>query len=238
MSHSYLEFDPEKIERHEIYRLLTGAVVPRPIGWASTINSKGVTNLAPFSFFTVVCVAPPMISLTIARNPDGTEKHTLKNAKEMQEFCFNVVTTDIWKEMVDSANGIPEEDSEFDTTGLTAIPSVKNQVTTGQGGTDSFRMQAPPGYRTRSQQAPSLYRRSRSLSCRSRMHERQLYRCKKTRSGWPVSMVSTTPRSERFGNASLKTARKGNSGSDSSLHRQQIRCPFDLCTSPESGPRS
>ena len=125
MSHSYLEFDPEEIERHEIYRLLTGAVVPRPIGWASTINSKGVTNLAPFSFFTVVCVAPPMISLTIARNPDGTEKHTLKNAKEMQEFCFNVVTTDLWKEMVDSANGIPEEDSEFDTTGLTAIPSVK-----------------------------------------------------------------------------------------------------------------
>ncbi len=125
MSHSYLEFDPEEIERHEIYRLLTGAVVPRPIGWASTLNSKGVTNLAPFSFFTVVCVAPPMISLTIARNPDGTEKHTLKNAKEMQEFCFNVVTTDLWKEMVDSANGISEEDSEFDTTGLTAIPSVK-----------------------------------------------------------------------------------------------------------------
>ena len=125
MSESYLEFDPEKMDRREVYRLLTGAVVPRPIGWASTVNSEGVTNLAPFSFFTVVCVAPPMISLTIARNPDGSEKHTLKNAKEMGEFCFNVVTTDVWKEMVDSANGIPEEDSEFESTGLTPVPSVK-----------------------------------------------------------------------------------------------------------------
>lgn len=121
----YLEFDPEKIERREIYRLLTGSVVPRPIGWASTVNAEGVTNLAPFSFFTVVCVVPPMISLTIARNPDGSEKHTLKNAKAMGDFCFNVVTTSIWKQMVDSANGIPEEESEFEATGLTPIPSVK-----------------------------------------------------------------------------------------------------------------
>ncbi len=121
----YLEFDPSKTERREIYRLLTGSVVPRPIGWASTVNGQGVTNLAPFSFFTVVCVAPPMISLTIARNPDGSEKHTLKNAKETGDFCFNVVTTPIWKEMVDSANGIPEGESEFDATGLTQIPSVK-----------------------------------------------------------------------------------------------------------------
>jgi flavin reductase (DIM6/NTAB) family NADH-FMN oxidoreductase RutF len=100
-------------------------VVPRPIGWASTVSKAGVTNLAPFSFFTVVCVSPPMISLTIARNPDGSEKHTLKNARETGEFCFNVVTEPVWKEMVDSANGFPEDDSEFDKTGLTPIPSVK-----------------------------------------------------------------------------------------------------------------
>jgi len=122
---SYLEFDPSKIGNREVYRLLTGAVVPRPIGWASTINAKGVANLAPFSFFTVVCVIPPMISLTIARNPDGTEKHTLKNVRENGEFCFNVVTMPVWKEMVDSANAIPEDDSEFDKTGMTPIPCVK-----------------------------------------------------------------------------------------------------------------
>ena len=73
----YLEFNPSEIDRREVYRLLTGSVVPRPIGWASTIDKNGNTNLAPFSFFTVVCVVPPMMSLTIARNPDGSEKHTL-----------------------------------------------------------------------------------------------------------------------------------------------------------------
>ena len=100
-------------------------MVPRPIGWASTLNKKGIANLAPFSFFTVVCVVPPMISLTIARNPDGSEKHTLKNARETGEFCFNVVTQPVWKQMVDSANGFPEGDSEFAETRLTPIPSVK-----------------------------------------------------------------------------------------------------------------
>ena len=121
----YIELDPAEIDRREVYRLLTGSVVPRPIGWASTIDGEGRTNLAPFSFFTVVCVVPPMISLTIARNPDGSEKHTLKNIKETGEFCFNVVTAPVWREMVDSANAIPEGESEFDATGLTPIPAVK-----------------------------------------------------------------------------------------------------------------
>jgi flavin reductase (DIM6/NTAB) family NADH-FMN oxidoreductase RutF len=121
----YLEFDPNEIERREVYRLLTGSVVPRPIGWASTVDGQGRTNLAPFSFFTVVCVVPPMISLTIARNPDGTEKHTLKNIKEIGDFCFNVVTEAVWKQMVDTGNAIPEDESEFDATGLTSIPAVK-----------------------------------------------------------------------------------------------------------------
>jgi flavin reductase (DIM6/NTAB) family NADH-FMN oxidoreductase RutF len=121
----YLEIDPGSAERRQIYRMLVGSVVPRPIGWASTMSPEGRTNLAPFSFFTVVCVVPPMISLTIARNPDGSEKHTLGNVRRTGEFCFNVVTEPVWKEMVDSANGFPEEDSEFDKTGLTPLASVK-----------------------------------------------------------------------------------------------------------------
>jgi len=121
----YLEFDPAVVDRRQVYRLLTGGVVPRPIGWASTVGKNGVTNLAPFSFFTVVCVVPPMISLTIARHPDGSEKHTLRNVRDTGEFCFNVVTRPVWKQMVDSANGFPADDSEFKETGLTPIPGVK-----------------------------------------------------------------------------------------------------------------
>jgi flavin reductase (DIM6/NTAB) family NADH-FMN oxidoreductase RutF len=124
----YLEFDPSSIDRRVVYRLLTGSVVPRPIGWASTVSAAGVANLAPFSFFTVVCVIPPMISLTISRNADGSEKHTLKHIRQTGEFCINLVTQPVWREMVDSANAIPEEDSEFTKTGLTPIRSVRINV--------------------------------------------------------------------------------------------------------------
>jgi len=122
---AYIEIDPATADKREIYRLLTGSVVPRPIGWASTVSRAGVTNLAPFSFFTVVCVVPPMISLTIGRSPDGGEKDTLRNIRETGEFCFNVVTESVWKEMVVSANGFPEDESEFTATGLTPVPGVK-----------------------------------------------------------------------------------------------------------------
>src|SRR5580693_6348465 len=122
---AYLEYDPAGIDQPAVYRLLTSVVVPRPIGWASTVSAAGVANLAPFSFFTVVCVVPPMVSLTIARNPDGTEKHTLKHIRRTGEFCVNVVTQPVWREMVDTANGLPEEESEFTNTGLTPLPSVK-----------------------------------------------------------------------------------------------------------------
>lgn len=108
-----LQFDPATMDPRVVYRLLVGSVVPRPIGWASTVSAEGVPNLAPFSFFTVVCVAPLMISLTIMGKPDGSEKHTLKNARATGEFCFNVVTRPVWKEMVDSANGFPEDDSNL-----------------------------------------------------------------------------------------------------------------------------
>ncbi|MGC1356242.1 MAG: hypothetical protein WA851_10700 [Xanthobacteraceae bacterium] len=76
-----LVFDPAIMDTRAVYRLLIGSVVPRPIGWASTVNANGVANLAPFSFFTVVCVTPPMISLTVMRKPDGSEKHTVKNIR-------------------------------------------------------------------------------------------------------------------------------------------------------------
>ena len=54
----YLEFNPSEIDRREVYRFLTGSVVPRPIGWASTIDKNGNTNLAPFIFLPlfVLCL--------------------------------------------------------------------------------------------------------------------------------------------------------------------------------------
>ena len=87
----YLEFDPAIIEKRQVYRLLTGAVVPRPIGWASTLSKNDISNLAPFSFFTVVCVIPPMISLT---SFDGSIKQANVNGSKRVAralFCSRAI---------------------------------------------------------------------------------------------------------------------------------------------------
>ena len=66
-------FDPETLDATACYKLLIGSIVPRAIGWASTLSSAGISNLAPFSFFTVVSRKPPMVSLTI--QPRSDRKH-------------------------------------------------------------------------------------------------------------------------------------------------------------------
>ena len=85
-------------------------------------------NLAPFSFFTVVCVIPPMISLTIARNPDGTEKHTLKNVREDRRILLQRGDGAGMAGNGGFRQGLPVGGySEFSETGLTPIPSVQNR---------------------------------------------------------------------------------------------------------------
>ena len=121
----YLEFDPAVTDKRQVYRLLTGSIVPRPIGWASTVSKKGVTNLAPFSFFTVVCVVPPMISLTIARNPDGSEKHTLEKRARNRRVLLQRGDAAGVERNGRFGQRVSRGDSEFAETGLTPIPSVK-----------------------------------------------------------------------------------------------------------------
>ena len=62
---NYRIIDPAGLERRQIYRLLVGSVVPRPIAWVSTISKNGDVNLAPFSFFTCVSHSPPMLSISV-----------------------------------------------------------------------------------------------------------------------------------------------------------------------------
>jgi len=85
---------PDEVPHREFYRLLIGAVVPRPIAWVSTL-SDGRLNLAPFSFFNLVSAKPPLLgSAPSLRQVDGrpAPKDTLRNIRETGEFVVNVVT--------------------------------------------------------------------------------------------------------------------------------------------------
>ena len=105
----------------EPYKLATGLIVPRPIGWIGTISLSGTPNLAPYSFFNCVSGAPPTFVFSPGR---GGRKDTLANVREVGEFTINVVTVDVVEAMNATAATHPAEVDEFEAAGLTAVPSL------------------------------------------------------------------------------------------------------------------
>jgi flavin reductase (DIM6/NTAB) family NADH-FMN oxidoreductase RutF len=117
-------FDPENLDEISCYKLLIGSVVPRAIGWASTLSPEGVPNLAPFSFFTVVCRKPPMVSLTMQPKSDGKHlKDTFINIRETKEFVVNIATPRLTNAMHASSTAFAPEVDEFAAVGLRKIAS-------------------------------------------------------------------------------------------------------------------
>lgn len=115
-----------EIGQKERYKLLVGSVVPRPIALVSTQSDIGKLNLAPFSFFTVVCVNPMMLAFFPQRYKRGKElKDTAKNLFETGECVINITTKAI-AEAANKASGLFDATvNEFEISGLTPISSVK-----------------------------------------------------------------------------------------------------------------
>jgi flavin reductase (DIM6/NTAB) family NADH-FMN oxidoreductase RutF len=119
-----MQFDPQKLEQTAIYKLLTGAVIPRPIGWISSISENDVHNLAPFSYFNAVGDDPPHVMFSTVRS-NNSNKDTLNNVLATKEFVVNMVTEDLVEQMNLTSQPIPPNESEFELAGLTPIASVK-----------------------------------------------------------------------------------------------------------------
>ncbi len=100
-------------------------VVPRPIGWISTVNREGVVNLAPYSFFNAVSSDPPMVfyGANGTHAADGGEKDSLRNVRESGEFVCNLVTWELRHAMNDTATPAPHGVDEMQVTGLAQLPS-------------------------------------------------------------------------------------------------------------------
>ncbi|MEC2073230.1 flavin reductase family protein [Alkalihalophilus marmarensis] len=116
----------KNLSSEKAYKLLSGAIVPRPIAWVSTISKEGNMNLAPFSFFTVVSRNPPTLGISIGPgigSREGTIKDTLLNIMETKEFVVNIVSKELVVEMHQSSGNYPPEENEFEHTGLTPVSS-------------------------------------------------------------------------------------------------------------------
>lgn len=100
-------------------------VVPRPIGWISTVSGAGRVNLAPFSFFNAISESPPMV-MFCANGPhvEGGEKDSVRNARETGEFVVNLATWDLREAVNASSAAVGHDVSEFELTGLAAQPST------------------------------------------------------------------------------------------------------------------
>lgn len=115
---------PGQIKTGELHALMLGAVAPRPIAFASTINSKGVLNLSPYSFFNAFGSKPPILVFSPARRVrDNTIKHTLENIYENKEVVINVVSYNMVQQASLSSCEYPKEVSEFVKAGFTPVPS-------------------------------------------------------------------------------------------------------------------
>ncbi len=113
--------DPSATAPLNIYKLLVGAVVPRPIAFVSTVSPEGVTNLAPFSFFTVASSNPPVLCFTASfREP---RKDTLVNIRATREFVVNIVSEEFAAKMNVTSGEYPYGVDEFAMSGLTPAPS-------------------------------------------------------------------------------------------------------------------
>ena len=119
-------FDPETLETRDLHQLLLSAIAPRPIAFASTIDSKGNVNLSPFSYFNVFSSNPPILIFSPSRRVrDNTTKHTLQNADETREVVINMVDYSIVEQMSKSSNEYAKGVNEFTKTGLTEVSSLK-----------------------------------------------------------------------------------------------------------------
>jgi len=116
--------DPAELDTHAVYKLLIGAVVPRPIAWVSSQSRDGVLNLAPYSFFNVVSREPPMLAISIGPRTGGEDypKDTLTNVRESQEFVINIVSVALANAMHKSSMNYPPEVDEFEKAGVTPAP--------------------------------------------------------------------------------------------------------------------
>jgi flavin reductase (DIM6/NTAB) family NADH-FMN oxidoreductase RutF len=119
-----IEFDPAAMQPTDVYKIVAGCIVPRPIGFISTVSSSGINNAAPFSFFNAISHMPPMVCVSISQiYKANRRKDTLTNVLETGEFVVNIVDETIVQAQDFCSGSHPPEFDEIKGAGLTAAAS-------------------------------------------------------------------------------------------------------------------
>lgn len=117
-------FEPSKGDHGLPFNPFSACVVPRPIGWVSSIDGEGRRNLAPFSFFNGVGYTPPTVMFCPnGRDLEGNLSHSFQNVQDTGEFVVNIATYDLRFSMNLTSRQLPRGESEFALAGLSETPS-------------------------------------------------------------------------------------------------------------------
>jgi flavin reductase (DIM6/NTAB) family NADH-FMN oxidoreductase RutF len=115
---------PGTVPIQEIHGILLGAIAPRPIAFASTVDNEGRPNLSPFSFFNIFSTNPPVVVFSPSRRGrDGSTKHTYENIREVAEVVINLVSYPMVQQVNLASSEFSKGVNEFLKAGLTMIPS-------------------------------------------------------------------------------------------------------------------
>jgi flavin reductase (DIM6/NTAB) family NADH-FMN oxidoreductase RutF len=118
------EFDFTALSARDRYKLMIGAIVPRPIALVTTVDASGRVNAAPFSFFNCLSADPPILALGVENHPDMRFKDTAANIRDTEVFTVNIVSHAIAEAMHATAVKFPPEVDELAVAGLTARPGT------------------------------------------------------------------------------------------------------------------
>ena len=120
-----MHYDPEKNDHGLPQGPFKSCVLPRPIGWISTISADGVSNLAPYSQFQNLTFDPPYVMISINQTTSGRRKDTTINIEQTGEFVYNMCTYDQREAVNESSAEFPPDVDEFEVVGMTKAPSLK-----------------------------------------------------------------------------------------------------------------
>jgi flavin reductase (DIM6/NTAB) family NADH-FMN oxidoreductase RutF len=118
-------YDPDKNDHGLPHGPFKSCVVPRPIGWISTISADGIDNLAPYSQFQNLNFDPPYVMFSAGQKTTGGRKDTVVNIEATGEFVYNMATYDLRDAVNRSAGEVPPDVDEFELAGVTKAPSVR-----------------------------------------------------------------------------------------------------------------
>ncbi len=119
------EFDFATLSGRDRYKLLIGAVVPRPIAWVTTISADGVVNAAPFSFFNCLSADPAILAIGVEYRPDASQKDTGRNIRDTLAFTVNIVSGPLLHAMNITAAAFAPGHDELALAGLSRRPGVR-----------------------------------------------------------------------------------------------------------------